>query len=78
MKIPVSSTGQHLDVPVDPGFGRCAYFAILDTESGVLEATTNPFREAAGGAGTQAVASVEVAAPVEDRAATVGANQRGL
>jgi predicted Fe-Mo cluster-binding NifX family protein len=54
MKIAVSSTGQDLDAAVDPRFGRCAYFAILDTDSGVLEVTPNPFPDAAGGAGTQA------------------------
>jgi predicted Fe-Mo cluster-binding NifX family protein len=54
MKIAVSSTGPDLDAAVDPRFGRCAYFAVLDTDSGVLDAVANPFLDAAGGAGTQA------------------------
>lgn len=54
MKIAATSTGQDLDAAVDPRFGRCAYFALLDTESGALETTPNPFLNAAGGAGTQA------------------------
>jgi predicted Fe-Mo cluster-binding NifX family protein len=54
MKIAATSTGPDLDAAIDPRFGRCAYFVILDSESGNLEATPNPFLDAAGGAGTQA------------------------
>ena len=54
MKIAISSTGTGLDSTVDPRFGRCAYFALVDQESGALEAVANPFRDSTGGAGTQA------------------------
>lgn len=54
MKIVVSSTGVGLDSSVDPRFGRCAYFVMVDTDAGAVKATPNPFLEAAGGAGTQA------------------------
>jgi predicted Fe-Mo cluster-binding NifX family protein len=54
MKIAISSTGQGLDDAVDPRFGRCAWFALYDTATGVLEAIANPLIDAAGGAGTQA------------------------
>ncbi len=54
MKIAATSTGPDLDAAIDPRFGRCAYFVIFDSESGALEATPNPFLDAAGGAGTQA------------------------
>ena len=54
MKIVVSSTGVGLDSSVDPRFGRCAYFVMVDTDAGAVKATANPFLEAAGGAGTQA------------------------
>jgi predicted Fe-Mo cluster-binding NifX family protein len=54
MKIVATSTGRDLDSALDPRFGRCAYFAVLDSESGALEAIPNPFLDAAGGAGTQA------------------------
>jgi predicted Fe-Mo cluster-binding NifX family protein len=33
MKIAVSTTGKTLDDPVDPRFGRAAYFAILDPDA---------------------------------------------
>ena len=54
MKIAVTSTGPGLDSSVDPRFGRCAYFIMVDTESGVVAATANPFLDDASGAGTQA------------------------
>ncbi|EGV31672.1 Dinitrogenase iron-molybdenum cofactor biosynthesis protein [Thiorhodococcus drewsii AZ1] len=54
MKIIATSTGQDLDAALDPRFGRCAYFVRLDTDSGAIEAVSNPFLDAAGGAGTQA------------------------
>ncbi len=54
MKIIVTSTGNGMDSAVDPHFGRCSYFAIVDTESGDFEAIANPYKDAAGGAGTKA------------------------
>lgn len=54
MKIAITSTGTTLDSPVDPRFGRCAYFALVDPESGAIEPVANPFQEGTGGAGTQA------------------------
>ena len=54
MKIIATSTGQNLDAALDPRFGRCAYFALIDSQSSALEAIPNPFLDAAGGAGTQA------------------------
>ena len=54
MKIAITSTGTDMDSPVDPRFGRCPYLAIVDLESGQLEAEANPFQNASGGAGVQA------------------------
>jgi predicted Fe-Mo cluster-binding NifX family protein len=54
MKIAVTSTGTDMDSPVDPRFGRCPYFAVVDLESGQLEAVVNPFQNASGGAGIRA------------------------
>jgi predicted Fe-Mo cluster-binding NifX family protein len=54
MKIAITSTGTEWDSAVEPRFGRCPYFALVDTESGAFEAKANPFRDAAGGAGIQA------------------------
>ena len=51
MKVAVSSSGRDLDSQIDPRFGRCAYFLIVDTldmSSGVFE---NESMALAGGAG---------------------------
>ena len=54
MKIAVSATAPHLDAEIDPRFGRCQYFLIVDTESTEFEAIENPATMAPGGAGIQA------------------------
>ena len=41
MKIAVSSSGKDLDSQVDPRFGRCAYFVIVETENMSFEAFDN-------------------------------------
>ena len=52
-KICITSQGDTLDAQVDPRFGRCAYFIVIDTETKEFEAIQNPNMEAAGGAGIQ-------------------------
>jgi predicted Fe-Mo cluster-binding NifX family protein len=54
MKICVSATSNGLDAPVDPRFGRCPYFIIVDTETMQFEAVPNMASGAMGGAGIQA------------------------
>jgi len=41
MKIAVSATGLTLDAEVDPRFGRCQYFVIVDPETMEFEALEN-------------------------------------
>jgi len=54
MKIAVTSQGTSLDSPVDPQFGRCRYFVIVDDATGQVETVDNAAnREALQGAGTQ-------------------------
>lgn len=55
MKIAISSTGTTLDSQVDPRFGRCPYFIIVDENSLETEPIANPAANAMGGAGPQAV-----------------------
>jgi len=65
MKLCVTSSGQSLEATIDPRFGRCQYFIMVDTESMQFEAIQNPASSAGGGAGTQAaqlVANKEVEA----------------
>jgi len=54
MKIAVSATAPHLNAALDPRFGRCQYFLIVDSESMEFEAIENPAITAPGGAGIQA------------------------
>ncbi|HUW23656.1 MAG TPA: NifB/NifX family molybdenum-iron cluster-binding protein [bacterium] len=53
MKICVTSQGNNLEAQVDPRFGRCPYFIIVDLETKEFEAIENPNIQATGGAGIQ-------------------------
>ena len=64
MKVAVSSTGNGLDLPVDPRFGRCNVFVIVDTETMQAETLPNSGIGAAHGAGIGASQAV-VGAGVE-------------
>jgi predicted Fe-Mo cluster-binding NifX family protein len=54
MRICVSASANSLDASVDPRFGRCPYFIIVDSETLQFEAVPNPASGAVGGAGIQA------------------------
>jgi len=54
MKICVSSTADSLDALVDPRFGRCPYFIIVDLDTMQFEVVPNVASGAMGGAGIQA------------------------
>jgi len=51
MKIAISATEPTLDAGVDPRFGRCRYFIIIDLETMQFEALENSNASAGGGAG---------------------------
>ena len=51
MKIAISATGPSLDAEVDPRFGRCQYFVIVDPETMQFETVENTSAMASGGAG---------------------------
>jgi len=53
MKIVVTSKGSSLNDQVDPRFGRCAYFMIVETETMDVEPIANPNVALGGGAGIQ-------------------------
>jgi predicted Fe-Mo cluster-binding NifX family protein len=53
MKICVTSQGSTLQSQVDPRFGRCAYFVVVDTDTMEFEAIDNAQVQAGGGAGVQ-------------------------
>ena len=53
MKIAVTSTGPKLDDTMDPRFGRCAYFIIVETDDMSFKAFNNENIALGGGAGIQ-------------------------
>ena len=54
MKIAISSMGKDLDSQIDPRFGRCQYFILVDPETLTFEVVGNEGLMASGGAGIQA------------------------
>jgi predicted Fe-Mo cluster-binding NifX family protein len=58
MKIAVSAMENSLDSQIDPRFGRCQYFLIVDSETMELEAVSNKGAAASGGAGIQAAQTI--------------------
>jgi predicted Fe-Mo cluster-binding NifX family protein len=58
MKICVSAVANSLDAQVDPRFGRCPYFVIVDSETMQFEAVPNMASGATGGAGIQAAQTI--------------------
>jgi predicted Fe-Mo cluster-binding NifX family protein len=51
MKVAITATGLTLDADIDPRFGRCQYFIIVDPETMQFEALENSGAMAGGGAG---------------------------
>ncbi len=58
MKICVSAVANSLDAPIDPRFGRCPYFVIVELETMQFEAIPNMASGAMGGAGIQAAQTI--------------------
>ncbi|HOO77501.1 MAG TPA: NifB/NifX family molybdenum-iron cluster-binding protein [bacterium] len=53
MKIAITATGPTLEDRVDPRFGRCSWFLVVDPETLEFEALENPHGSLGGGAGIQ-------------------------
>jgi predicted Fe-Mo cluster-binding NifX family protein len=58
MKIAVSAAGPSIEDPVDPRFGRCSFFLIIDTDSLEFEVIENSGKNRSGGAGIEAAQRV--------------------
>lgn len=53
-RIAIASSGKDLESPVDPRFGRCPYFVILEEEGDGFEVMENTAGQAFQGAGISA------------------------
>ena len=53
MKIAISSSGKDLDAQLDPRFGRCRHFLIIETDNMSFEVFDNENATLGGGAGVQ-------------------------
>lgn len=58
MRICVSAVADSLDAQVDPKFGRCPYFVLVNSETMEFEAIPNTASSQMGGAGIQAAQTV--------------------
>jgi predicted Fe-Mo cluster-binding NifX family protein len=58
MKIALTSTGKELTSDIDPRFGRCAYFIVVDTDNMNVEEFQNENKELSSGAGIQSATFV--------------------
>ena len=58
MKIAVSAMNPNLEAQIDPRFGRCRYFIIVDAETMQFEAIENSSAMASGGAGISAAQTI--------------------
>jgi len=56
-RIAMTSTGKTLEDPIDPRFGRCPFFLIIESD-GSVRAVPNCARAARGGAGIQAAQQI--------------------
>lgn len=56
MKIAVTAMGRTVNDRVDPRFGRCPFYVIVDTRTMKTEAVENTGRNLAGGAGVRSFA----------------------
>lgn len=54
MKILLSTSAPGIEAPLDPRFGRAAYFLIVDPETLADQSMPNPALTSSGGAGVQA------------------------
>jgi predicted Fe-Mo cluster-binding NifX family protein len=54
MKVAVSSNGEDLNAQLDPRFGRCAYFLVVNPDDMSFDALNNESAVQGGGAGIQA------------------------
>jgi predicted Fe-Mo cluster-binding NifX family protein len=58
MRVAVAASSKEPEAAVDPRFGRCPYFVLVDTDTGSVEAWENAATAQGSGAGFAAAQSV--------------------
>jgi len=58
MKIAITAKENNIESDVDPRFGRCSYFLIVDTENMKFEPISNESAMSQGGAGIRAAQNI--------------------
>jgi predicted Fe-Mo cluster-binding NifX family protein len=58
MKIAISASAPDLDADIDPRFGRCQYFLLVDSDTMKFESIENTSMAASGGAGIAAAQNI--------------------
>jgi predicted Fe-Mo cluster-binding NifX family protein len=58
MKVAISSNGPNLDAEIDPRFGRCQFFLLVNLDDMSFDSVPNGINTLEGGAGIQAAKSV--------------------
>ena len=74
MRVAVAADGDSIDSQVDPRFGRCPFYVVVDPETMSHESMANPGRTAAGGAGMVAAQALVKAGVSDVIARDVGPN----
>lgn len=74
MKVAVAASGPDLQARVEPRFGRCPYFVVVDSETMQFQALDNPGALAGTGAGIAAAQLIADAGAEAVVAGTVGPN----
>jgi len=74
MKVAIASSGNNLDAPIDPRFGRCSYFVVVDTDTMEFQAISNAAAAQGSGAGIAAAQLVAGSGATAIVAANIGPN----
>ncbi len=77
MKVAVAASTPELDASIDPRFGRCAWFVVVDTDTMRFEALKNPGALAGTGSGVAASQLIADAGAEAVVAGSLGPNAIG-
>jgi predicted Fe-Mo cluster-binding NifX family protein len=78
LKTAFSTNGNSIDDDIEPAFGRCKNFLIVDSQSGEVTVAPNPGFSAAGGAGVRAAQALTGLGVDKLVTGSVGINARPL